>query len=296
MSIHTFGQQSGSSDVEECETARVGPTTFALYTNPRKESWGGGETGTLFGLRQAPRKEASDDGDANTGTTCGLSQAPRKKRFRPEIFPTSMTESCTSDLEYVGVNGYRYSIRYSAGYVTLAVYTSVAVELSGKAKTACTISVKDWSLFREVVCPDLENPGLPELVYVCQWDSSIGPSVYRVEADRFTRPTEDFIFLSVCSEREKLVAARGPEEWKLKPYPVSNEEYNKWFKNVFFIQWCDWEILKKQFDTIDYVIRRDKIRSSYENMRKRLIFGDADQQSLPLPRTLYRPKIVRHKD
>ena len=276
MAFPAFGQQSGSSFVEEGETSRTGATTFGMRLTRQKELWGCGET--------------------DTGTTCSLSQAPRKKRFRSEIFPTSMTEPCTSDLEYVGVNGYRYSIQYSAGYVTLAVYASVAVELSIKAKTACTISVKDWGLFRDVVSLDLDNPGLPELVYVSQWDSRDGSSIYRVEADRFTRPAEDFIFLSVCSEREKLVATRGHEEWKLKPYPVSNEEYNKWFKNVFFIQWCDWEILKKQFDTIDYVIRRDKIRSSYENIRKRLIFGDTDQQSLPMPRNLYKPKIIRHKD
>ena len=134
------------------------------------------------------------------------------------------------------------------------------------------------------------------MVYVSQWDSSKGGIIYRVEADRFTRSAEDFIFLSVCEEKEKIIAARGREEWLLKPYPVSNEECNKWFKNGFIIQWCDWEFLKKQFDTVDYVIRRDQIRSSYDTIRKKLIFDDDGQHTLPMPRPLYRPKIVRHKD
>ncbi|KAI3364939.1 hypothetical protein L3Q82_000939 [Scortum barcoo] len=34
--------------------------------------------------------------------------------------------------------------------------------------SAC-VSVKDWKVFRSVICPDLEHPGFPEAVYVSQW-------------------------------------------------------------------------------------------------------------------------------
>lgn len=185
-----------------------------------------------------------------------------KKRRNAEGFATTMPESCTASQEYEGVNGYFYSVEYSEGYVRLALYASVDAGLTSEAKTGCTIAVKDWKLFWSVVCPDLDNPGFPEIVNVSQWDSNKGHKIYRVHADRFIRPPEDFIFLSVCEDREKVMAARGREEWKLKPYPISNQEYDMWFKNVFFIQWCDWMILEKMFEAVDYAIKRDRIRLS----------------------------------
>lgn len=236
------------------------------------------------------------EGISDPSTTFELSYAPLKKRTHPEILTKSIAECCTANFEVSGDNGYVYSIGYGNGCVTLAVCASDAPELKSEAKIEYTLGLKDWHLFRAVACKDLDNPGFPEMIYVTQWDSYKEGKIFRVEADRFNRSPEEFIFLRVCDEKEKFVATRGRAEWSLKPFPVSTQEYEEWFKNAFFIQWCDWEILKKHFDTIDYVIRRDSIRTSYEKIKKRLIFDDCGHQALLLPRPLYRPKIVNHRD
>ncbi|KAM3601879.1 uncharacterized protein V6R79_020430 [Siganus canaliculatus] len=140
--------------------------------------------------------------------------------------------------EYEGVNGYVYTIKYHDGHVTLCV-KSVSEEQGLNAD----LSVKDWKLFRTVACRDLDHPGFPEVLYVSQWSSGSGPEMYRIEADRFLR-LSDFIFLSVCEDREPMIASRGREEWKLQPYPLTNQEYDAHFKTSFFIQWCDWGYLQ----------------------------------------------------
>ncbi|KAM3619860.1 uncharacterized protein V6R79_014754 [Siganus canaliculatus] len=194
--------------------------------------------------------------------------------------------------EYEGVNGYVYTVKYHDGHVTLCV-KSVSEEQGFNAD----LSVKDWKLFRTVACRDLDHPGFPEVLYVSQWSSGSGPEMYRIEADRFLRLSDDFIFLSVCEDREPMIASRGQEEWKLQPYPLTNQEYDAHFKTSFFIQWCDWGYLQGVFSKVDDAIKRDRVARSYESIRKRLDFGhlSIDKPSTVLP-ALCRPKIITHLD
>ena len=52
--------------------------------------------------------------------------------------------------------------------------------------------------------------------------SATGPELYRVVGDRFFSSVTRFCF-SVCEDRERLIAARGREEWKNQPYPINLE-------------------------------------------------------------------------
>lgn len=157
------------------------------------------------------------------------------------------------------------------------------------------MSIKNWKLFRSVVCPDLDQPGFPEMLYVLQWVSPTGPELYRVEADRFNRPGDNFIFLSVCEDREGVIEDRGLENWRLNPYPLTLEERLSWFKDLFFIQWSDWRALQRVFNEVDKTIKRDKVNSSYENIRKRLVYDQlAHGPKIGLPSAMFRPKIIKN--
>lgn len=198
-------------------------------------------------------------------------------------------------IEVEGVNGYAYSVKYQNGRVMLSVGSCGDSEY---VERVCgSLSVKDWKLFRSGVCSDLDRCGFPEMVYVSQWLSSVGPEMYRVEADRFNRQADDFIFLSFCEDRDRAIVSRGREEWRTQPYPLTLEEYDSWFKTFFFIQWCDWRTLQRVFSEVDEAIKRDRIGRSYEHIRKRLFFGDKTPGE-PLGRltTVCRPKILRHPD
>ncbi len=90
---------------------------------------------------------------------------------------------------------------------------------------------------------------------------------------------------------------RGCEEWKSHPYPLTLQEFDSWFKNVFFLQWCDWRSLQKVFKEVDKVIKRDRIMTSFENIRKRLVFENISpgvQTGVLQP--MFRPKIIRQDD
>lgn len=58
-------------------------------------------------------------------------------------------------------------------------------------------------------------------------------SALHIEADRFIRPSDKFIFLSVCGDWERVIVGRGREEWKLHPYPLTLQEHDLWFKTIF---------------------------------------------------------------
>lgn len=115
--------------------------------------------------------------------------------------------------------------------------------------------MKDWKLFHSVICPDLDQPSFPEALYVLQWVNPTGTEMYHVEADRFNLSVGDFIFLTVCEVRERVIAGRGHEEWDLHPYPLTLDELESWFKDLFFIQWCDWQSLQHMFSEVDDTIR-----------------------------------------
>ena len=134
--------------------------------------------------------------------------APHKKGRRESGLTTGAPPEIK--IEFEGVNGYVYDVRYYDGRVTFSIRTR-ACDAEGETWSD-SLSVKDWKLFRSVVCRDLDHIGFPEILYVSQWNSATGPEIYRVEADRFFRPSEEFIFLSVCVDRESVIAARGREE------------------------------------------------------------------------------------
>ncbi len=95
-------------------------------------------------------------------------------------------ESGLSELnvEFEGSNGYVYSVKYHNGRVRLSV-GSHAVDGSGHGETRSgCLSVKDWKLFRSVVCADLDQPGFPEM-----------PAVSYV--------IQTILFFSVCVKRER---------------------------------------------------------------------------------------------
>ena len=164
-------------------------------------------------------------------------------------------------------------------------------------KHGWSVCHRDWNLFFAQVCSDLDNPGFPESIYVSQWVSKTGGEMFRVETDRFNRRREDFIFLSVCNDRESVIATRGRYAWGEKPYPLTLQERDDWFKPVFFIQWCDWRSLQKLFHEADKGTRRDRILSSYQSVRKRLLFADAAPNAQSGHSTsLCRPKIFRHDE
>ncbi len=101
----------------------------------------------------------------------------------------------------------------------------------------------------------------------------------------------------MCEDRGRVIAVRGHEEWKSHPHRLTFQEFDSWFKNVFFIQWCDWRSLQKVFKEVDKAIKRDRIITSFENIRKRLVFDNISpgvQTGVPQP--MFRPKIIRHDD
>lgn len=96
------------------------------------------------------------------------------------------------------------------------------------------MSVKDWKPFRSVVCSDLDQPSYPETVYVSQLVSATGPEIHRIVGDCFFHQLDHFV-ISVCEDREGLIAVRGRKEWKNQLYPLNLEEHDSWFKNNLFI-------------------------------------------------------------
>lgn len=220
--------------------------------------------------------------------------APRKKR-RTENHTTPPVES-ELKLELEGLYGYVYIIKYYAGIVKLCV----GEEFDGESDSSnMCLSVKDWRLFRTSVCADLNQPGFPESMYVAQWVCASSPVIYRVEADRFLRPQDEFIFFRKCEDLEGIMSARGRSEWHQHPYPITVEESDNWFKNVFFIQWCDWRSMQKLFSDIDKAIQKDRVYTSYEAVRKRLFLSDNKtgmQTGLSSLQCLSLPKIIQHPD
>ena len=221
--------------------------------------------------------------------------APRKKRNHPES-DLITREKREFELELVGVNGYVYNVKYRDSVITLSAATGRCV-VPGVETWAVSLTHGDWKLFWSEVCSDLDHPGFPENIYVSQWASKTGTEMYRVETDRFNRQREDFIFFSVCKDRESVIATRGRDAWGQQPYPLTLQERDEWFKPVFFIQWCDWRALQKLFHQADKGIRRDRILSSYQSVRKRLLFDDeAPSAQGSGIHSLCRPKIIRHPD
>ncbi|KAL7387615.1 hypothetical protein ABVT39_026217 [Epinephelus coioides] len=242
------------------------------------------------GIGSCNRPGMSDD-----PVTVVDARSPYKKRRR--VGSGLVTpENREFELELEGVNGYVYNVKYQDSVVTLSAATGRSV-VPGVETWTVSLMHRDWKLFWSEVCPDLDQPGFPESIYVSQWVSKTGPEMYRVERDRFNKRREDFIFLSVCKDRESVIASRGRDAWGQQPYPLTLQERDEWFKTVFFIQWCDWRSLQKLFDEADKGIRRDRILSSYQSVRKRLLFDDvqANARGSHLP-FLCRPKIIRHVD
>ncbi len=85
-----------------------------------------------------------------------------------------------------------------------------------------------------------------------------GLELYQTDADCFSCHPDDCIFLSVCEDREREIVARGREEWKSHLYSLTFQEFDSWFKNVFFIQWCHLRSLQKMFNKADKAIKRDR--------------------------------------
>ncbi|XP_030604534.1 uncharacterized protein LOC115793630 isoform X1 [Archocentrus centrarchus] len=221
-----------------------------------------------------------------TSSDAQIDGRPRKKKHDEEVeFKT----------DYQGVNGYVYSAKYRDGKVVLCVNCGDD-EIWGIGGSH-HMSIKNWRLFRTVVGPDLDQTGFPDMLYASQWYSPTGPELYRVEADRYNRPTEEFIFLSVCEDRERVIASRGVESWRLNPYPTTKAERMSWFKDLFFIQWADWRAVQRMFKEVDAFIKRDKLNKGYENVRKRLVFDDFTLTTKTAePSALCRPKIIRLSD
>ncbi|KAL7390090.1 hypothetical protein ABVT39_014771 [Epinephelus coioides] len=185
------------------------------------------------GIGSCDRPGMSDD-----PATVVDAQSPYKKRRR--VGSGLVTpENREFELELEGVNGYVYNVKYQDSVVTLSAATGHSV-VPGVETWTVSLMHRDWKLFWSEVCPDLDQPGFPKSIYVSQWVSKMGPEMYRVETDRFNKRREDFIFLSVCKDRESVIASRGRDAWGQQPYPLTLQERDEWFKTVFFIQWCDW--------------------------------------------------------
>lgn len=125
-----------------------------------------------------------------------LDGAPHKKicgQYGPS--PAGVFEF---NIDFKGVSGYVYSVKYHDGRVTLCVSTRVSMCDVNHEKWPCCMSVKDWRLFCSTVCSDLDQAGFPKSIYVAQWHSSTGLEMYRIEADCFNHASENFIFLNVC--------------------------------------------------------------------------------------------------
>lgn len=124
----------------------------------------------------------------NTPCDTAVDAAPCRKR-RGNGVPTTDV-SAGFKIEFEGVNGYVYSVKYHDGRVTLCVGPCAGVSfLDVEARSGC-MSVKDWKLFCSVVCQDLDQPDFPEILYVSQWISATGPEIYCIEADLFIRPSD----------------------------------------------------------------------------------------------------------
>ncbi|KAL7381561.1 hypothetical protein ABVT39_004459 [Epinephelus coioides] len=137
------------------------------------------------GIGSSDRPGMSDD----TATVVDA-RAPYKKRRR--VGSGLVTpENREFELELEGVNGYVYNVKYQDSVVTLSAAT-------GRSMVP---GVETWT-----------------------WVSKTGPEMYRIETDRFNKRREDFIFLSVCKDRESVIASRGRDAWGQQPYPLTLQE------------------------------------------------------------------------
>ncbi|KAM3599286.1 uncharacterized protein V6R79_003144 [Siganus canaliculatus] len=123
------------------------------------------------------------------------------------------------------------------------------------------------------------TPGHQRRTVVYTSHTSLVPTCGKVKVCEYkdtnegTVSSDDFIFLSVCEDREPMIASRDCEEWKLQLYPLTNQEYDAYFKTSFFIQWCDWGYLQGVLSKVDDAVKRDRVARFYESIRKHLIFG-----------------------
>ena len=62
----------------------------------------------------------------------------------------------------------------------MAMFTLKYHDGSDDVTQGGSMSVKDRKQFRSVVCSVLDQPGIPETVYVSQMDSATGPEFYWV--------------------------------------------------------------------------------------------------------------------
>ncbi|GLD48598.1 uncharacterized protein AKAME5_000255100 [Lates japonicus] len=95
----------------------------------------------------------------------------------PNPNPIRKKRHVESELEPVfervvaGVEGYVYTVKYHDGKVVLCGSTGEG-ECWGYGGSH-SMSVRDWGLFRSVICSDLDQPGFPEAFYVVQWASQV---------------------------------------------------------------------------------------------------------------------------
>lgn len=209
---------------------------------------------------------------------------PRKTRRRVE---TELEQ--TYETSFTGVNGYVYTVKYADGKVFLGGSTGESDPWG--LGLSHGMAIRDWEEFRASICPDLNEQGFSNTVYVAQWSRPSSPTLYRIEADRFNRARSDFIFITLCDDVEGMVRSRGCGDWQLHPYPLTLDECQGWFKNLFFIQWGDWHLMQRVFREVDNTIKRDRISQAYKSVRIRLVFdGTSSDVEDGL---MCRPKIVR---
>ncbi|KAK9528091.1 hypothetical protein VZT92_014585 [Zoarces viviparus] len=182
---------------------------------------------------------------------------PQKRRRR-----AGLTTEKSGVLEIVteGENGYVCTVGYEDGTVTFESHIIPDSEYVNVSEWSVkgTMSVKDWKHFRHVVCVGMYQQDMAELGYMDQWDSVTGPKTHHVVASPF-RQEDDFVFLSVCEDRERMTAVCG--EARQAMHPSTDVDFDFWFKIVFFIQWCDWAAMQKVFRKIDQAITRDRVNS-----------------------------------
>ncbi len=89
-------------------------------------------------------------------------QRTKKKRVVGNMTVNARANARTGmDLEYAGLNGYVYSLKYHDGRVKMSVDCQADSGFGVDVARGGSMSVKDWKLFRSVVCSDLDQQGCP---------------------------------------------------------------------------------------------------------------------------------------
>lgn len=196
-----------------------------------------------------------------------LPQAPKKRK---SVGLTAYLERGVGEMQFEWrltdgrVGGYLYQ----PGYGVYLYNMEAGDVFSPDDGLYVFFPAEDWKLFREQICRDLMEAG-EDPVYCVQWNSTVDKKTYRVEADRLTKPDDDFVYFRFCEDNtEMLLAPYG------QAFPPSVKKLNDWFELRVLYLWKDWPMVVDAFTKIDALFKWANACKRYNEIKIKLFRED----------------------